>query len=195
MTKVEAKKQRKREILDANYSIYKSLIEYLIGPKWNGISYQINDVMSKSRAFGIIKIDNGYMGCKCSIYFSTDIRLFIQYRDWHCNEYNSNYTYFVPDKDFLVLQDKIDEYTHRSIVFLRELLRHMSYMDGHTYCLSNLESYEECVQQQPPDDFDILFGEVPLALYEYNWENTEIIDYVIAIMKSKKFKRYRGDNK
>lgn len=194
MTKAEAKKQRREQIINANNEIYKNVANYLMGPKWRGGKYQIGDLKTKSRVFGIIKVGTGCMGGKCSIYFDVDIRIYIKYKYHSGRETNIAYDYFRSDKDYTVLPEDIDDYTFRAKRFLKELLRHISCLDGFEYGMTNVDSYEQCVNIPKPENFNIPFGMVNLLKYEYNWENTEAVDYMIAVMKSKKFKRYRGDN-
>lgn len=188
------KKQSLKAIKDANYEIYKGLVMYLIGPKWNGTKYQINDICSKSRAFGIIKVDSGYIGCKCSIYFDKDIRIFINYRHHSGAEYEVKYHFYECGSDYTGLPEDMDAYTSRSKVFLRELLRHVCCVDGMSAGRIELDSYQECVDLQVPENFAVPFGIWGLLSYEYHWNETDLLDYMTSVMKSKKFKRYRGDN-
>ena len=196
MTKAALRKQRREAILSANNEIYANIGRYLMGPKWTGAKYQVGDICSKSRSFGIIKVNSGYLGCKCSIYFDRDIRVFIMYRHHSGFEREVNYHYFKCDSDYMNLPEDMDDYVFRAKTFLKELLRHVSYLNGFDYSIPfYVNDYSECVDIPKPENFDVPFGKSGLALYEYNSCNPEIVDYMIQVMKSKKFKRYRGDNK
>ena len=196
MTRVEEKRQRRKAIFDANNEIYKNIVSYLTGPKWNGTKYQIGDLMSKSSAFGIIKVDTGYLGCKCSIYFGRNIHLYITYRYHDGYEKHIDYDYFACTTEYDDLPEDMDDYIYRAKTFLKELLRHITCLDGYEIPTStHIESYEECVDVEKPDGFSVPFGIIRLITYEFYYTDTETIDYMIAVMKSKKFKRYRGDNR
>lgn len=195
MTKAEEKRQRRKAIFDANNEIYRNIVSYLTGPKWNGTKYQIGDLMSKSRAFGIIKIDTGYLGCRCSIYFSRNIHLYITYRHHSGYEEHIDYDYFSCNAEYDDLPEDMDDYVYRTKTFLKELLRHMTCLDGYEISFTPIESYDECVDVVKPEGFDVPFGIIHLLMYKFHYTETETIDYMIAVMKSKAFKRYRGDNR
>lgn len=194
MTKVEAKRQRRESILNANNEIYKSIVNYLIGPKWNGTKYQICDLDSCSKAFGIIKIMTGYPGCRCSIYFGKNIHLYIVYTNGYGDCKRIDYDYFDCNSEYDDLPEDMYEYIYRSKTFLRELLRHISCIrERHISLSTHVSSYDECVTIAKPEHFDVPFGVIELLMYEFTYTDKETIDYMIAVFKSKKFKRYRCD--
>ena len=196
MTRVEEKRQRRKAIFDANNEIYKNIVSYLTGPKWNGTKYQIGDLMSKSSAFGIIKVDTGYLGCRCSIYFNRNIHLYITYRHHGGYEEHIDYDYFSCNTEYDDLPEDMDDYIYRAKTFLKELLRHLTCLDGYEISTStHITSYDECVDIAKPENFSVPFGIIRLLTYEFYYTETETIDYMIAVLKSKKFKRYRGDNR
>ncbi len=129
MTKAEAKRQRRESIFNANNEIYKNIVSYLTGPKWNGTRYQIGDLRSKSSAFGIIKVDTGYLGCKCSIYFGRNIHLYITYRYHDGYEEHIDYDYFACTAEYDDLPEDMDDYIYRAKTFLKELLRHITCLE------------------------------------------------------------------
>lgn len=197
MDKRLSKTARRKIAREANHKIYKKLIDYLTGPKWPNASYQIKDTKSKSNAFGIIKIDTGFVGYEICIYFYvSNIHVYIKRKTHDYFIERIDYTYFDFKKDYSELPDDIDDYVLRAKTFFQELLRHAVYTNDYGYVLTDIDidSYDHCVKLPVPENFNIPFGTMPALMYAYNGNNEEIIDYMICVFKSKKFKRYRGDN-
>lgn len=197
MNKPLSKAARRKIAREANYKIYRKLIDYLTGPKWSQTKYQINDIRSTTNAFGIIKIDTGFVGYEICIYFYvSSIHIYMK-RKTHagCIE-KIDYTYFDFDKDYSDLPDDTEDYIFRTKTFLQELLRHAVYTDdyGYVYSDANISTYEDCVKPMP-ENFDVPFGTMNALMYEYNGRDINTIDYMIRVFKSKQFKRYRGDSK
>lgn len=194
------KKQRElnRQIaMDAHYKIYKHIIHYLVGPKFKGAKYQIGDVHSKSRAFGMVRINTGYIGCDVSIYFYvTHIHVYVRYMP-HDGRFDVDYDISDFQNDFELMPLDINAYTLRTQTFLQELLRHVTCIDSSYDCYQgNIHSYEDCISDKVPDDFDVPFGVVPVILHEYvNYAvlHPYVLDYMIKVFKSKNMKRYRGE--
>lgn len=91
--------------------------------------------------------------------------------------------------------DDMDAYILRTKTFLQELLRHCANGDKfpNKYLFEDCTNYNDCIDNVPAD-FPIHFGMFYAAVYHYNSTDTETIDTMIGIFKSKQFKRYRGDN-
>lgn len=197
MTAPLSKTKCRKIAKEANYNIYRKLIDYLSGPKWTD-KYQIGDIKSKSSAFGIIKIDTGYVGYEICIYFYiTNIHVYITRKTHDSYIHKIDYVYVDFEKDFSNMPDDMEDYIFRTKTFLQELLRHATYTDdyGYVYTNSSMNSYEDCIHIPVPANFHVPFGTMNALMYEYSNNDTETIDYMIKVFKSKNFKRYRGDGK
>ena len=110
---------------------------------------------------------------------------------------NVDYDYFACNAEYDNLPENMEDYIYRAKTFLKELLRHLTCLNGFVECCASahVNSYDECVNIEKPEDFNVPFGIVDLATYKFDYTEEKTIDYMIAVMKSKKFKRYRGDNR
>lgn len=191
-------KTKRREIArESHINIYKSLVNYLIGPKWNNAKYQIGNIKCTLSTLGIIAISTGSFGCEISIYFhATKIRIHVSYKSKYGDEFlEADYVYVDFNEDCSNMPESMDDYTFRTKIFFQELLRHCSCVRSffNTYKTVTIDKYIDCVPDIP-ENFPVNFGMVEAALYPYDGNDTETIDFMTEIFKSKRFKRYRGDN-
>lgn len=197
MTKTSSRAERRKIAKSAHIKIYRGLVDYLIGPKWNGAKYQIGSIKSKLNALGIITVDTGFYGCEISIYFfMTRIKIYVKYRNgFDCEPYKTDYTFTDFTETCNDMPDDIDAYILRTKTFLQELLRHCANRNKfpNKYLFEACANYSDCIDNVPAN-FPIPFGMFYAAVYHYNSADTETIDTMIEIFKSKQFKRYRGDN-
>lgn len=137
----------------------------------------------------------GYLGSKCFIYFfNRKIHVYVTYRHHSGYEKNVNYVYFECKDDFSNIPSNMDDYVYQTQTFFKELLRHISFLNGDDFGCTSTASYQECISQPEPPGFCVDFGLTEPAEYNYTWDDPETIRYMTEIMKSKKYKRFRGDN-
>lgn len=140
-------------------------------------------------------MSGGYLGGKCSIYFfNRKIHVYVTYRHHSGYTKNIDYDYVKCEDDLSNVPTDIDDYVYKTQTFFKELMRHISCLDGDDFGYTSTASYQECVSEQEPSGFCIGFGMVEPAEYQYSWDAPDTISYMTAVMKSKKYKRYRGDN-
>lgn len=198
MPKISEKTKRRNIAKFAHYSIYRSIVNYLVGPKWNRGKYQIGNIKSKANALGIINISTGFAGCDVTIYFYvTKIHIYVTYKTGYGDMlYKTDYMYSDFDEDCSNIPDDIDAYVLRTKTFFQEFLRNCACSKDFTddYTGYKIGSYEDCIDNIP-EKFPVPFGLFESMMYHYNGNDVSTIDNMIKIFKSKAFKRYRGDNK
>ena len=109
-----------------------------------------------------------------------------------CHDFD--YKYYECDPEYMNIPTDINDYILKSKTFLRELLRDVSCKDFENYPYTELDDLSECVDLYKPENFNSSAGIWTILEQEYSYSDPAKIDYVTAIMKSKKYKRFRGDN-
>lgn len=187
------KTQIRNEMRCMNYKVYENVVKYLIGPKWPGGKYEIDGKRKTTNDF-VIRIDGGYMTARISIYFGYGIRISAVTDNMNSNE-KVWYTYW-GDRDTYALPDDVDEYIRITSEFLKELCKHVTYIQ---YCC---EHYAKPLTLGVDDDVLKILCEHDvhsfndLVVYEYTYnDEKEFIETMIRMFKSKKFKRAIGSNK
>lgn len=186
MSKISEKANCRNTAKLAHYSIYKSIINYLVGPKWNRGKYQIGNIKSKANALGIIIISTGFAGCDVSIYFYvTKIHIYVTYKTVYDQMlYKTDYLYSDFNEDCSDIPDDIDAYILRTKIFLQEFLRNCSCSKDFTddYTGYGIGSYDDCIDDVP-EKFPVPFGLFESMMYHYNSSDVSTIDTMIKIFK------------
>lgn len=187
-----------------NHKIYLNIINYLIGPKFPDVKYQIGTIKGKSNDDSL-RIYGGYGTCSLAIYFGYGIRIYANLYTMNYGGCDSECLYSnLKEINFESEQD-VDEYVLTTSTFLKELLKHAALIRMcPEYYPSGGGGWTNC----PPINFGIdeimpeKLNAAPhrtyedLLLYDYDYfDDKETIEFMIKAFKSKRFKRGRGDNR
>ena len=189
----------RKDLRMINYDIFTSVISYLLGPKYNG-KFEV-ECSNSSTEWNVIRILTGYGLPYCNLYFGDSIRIGVYQKEFIKPKFEKYYTYFNGHIDGSMHFD-VDMYTYITKTFLCEFIRHVvsvklmseyypkmhwneaGYIDG-----GLVKGFDN-----PPDYFSSYCKtHESLLLYEYSYDDVKLLQYVISCMKSKAFKRSRGD--
>lgn len=191
----------KKDLREVNHQIYLFVCHYLLGNKHKG-NYIIDSSYKGTRA-RVIRVCGGWNLPTCYIYFDYDIRIGILWHNQFNRDFDEFYTYYGDNVTYPLSID-IDDYIYVTKNFLYELIRHVmsvkwlpesypnmhrnenGYIDGGATagfqnCSVKFQSYCDTHEH--------------LLRYHYSYEDRDLIEYVTSVMKSKAFKRSRGDCK
>lgn len=169
-----------------NSKIFQNVVNYVIGPKFTG-QYAI-DCLHEGTGSNVIRIYRGYDPSHCNIYFDHRIRISVSHA-------RRNAFYVFQSNDLSLPDDsEIEDYIYDVSRFLREFIRHV---DKIQYC-----SFEQYFKY-----LDVIFDDCPdawkykvhshgsLLFFEYSARDMDFIRCITEIMRSKAFRRSRGDYK
>ena len=189
----------RKDLRMINYDIFTSVISYLLGPKYNG-KFEVK-CSNSSTEWNVIRILTGYGLPYCNLYFGDSIRIGVYQKEFIKPKFEKYYTYFNGHIDGSMHFD-VDMYTYITKTFLCELIRHIVSVKLIPEYYSNMHWNEDGYIDgglvkgfdNPPDYFSSYCKtHESLLLYEYSYDDVKLLQYVISCMKSKAFKRSRGD--
>ena len=176
---------------EINREIYRNVVLYLIGPKFE-VGYVIDASRSSSRN-DAIRIPGDYNRYGLTLYFGFRISL------------SAFGAYYILQDDDMEAPDGNDRYEYIRIVtaFLREYIRHVTRLQK--YCMSYPRMHADSQgyfiggatgidASGCPEVFagDIACHEL-LARHKYDFRNLDDVTYITGVMRSKQFRRSRGD--
>lgn len=175
---------------EINAKIFQNVVRYVTGPKLT-CDYAI-DCLHKDTYSNVIRVRRGYEMPKCDIYFDYRIRISVSY----CRK---NKFYDLQSRDFqLPTDDFTDDYVYDVSQFLREFIRHVNKIEdypGYHLLSSNVTSVGGYVDSCPDILKSVIHSHISLLFFEYSVDDMEAIRYITDVMRSKAFRRSRGDYK
>lgn len=186
VTKTAIRKQW-REI---NSRIWRNILLFIIGPKFDN-KYVI-DCSHKTSHSDIIRVLSEYGKPQVTLYFDYRIRMSVSWVEMVCEPATSRFYDLQAETCELPTSDTVDEYIKRVTDFLREYILHIirfrNDVDPRQYKVANIDECPDCIKG------DVLLYNA-IVLHEYSVEEMDSLLYLTKLMKSKAFRRYRGDYK
>lgn len=191
------KQVTRQDLRTMHHNIFTAIINYLLGPKCD-CRFRVEYANSKF-AWNVIHIQSSYFLPDCTLYFGDSLRIRIyehQLRDW------DNYYIYFDGRIKGIIDFDMDVYMYITKTFLYELIRHINsihpYPEYYPMMHRNTDGYVDggAVKgfDNPPDYFsEYCNTHEGLLLYQYTYDDVALLQYVISCMKSKAFRRSRGD--